>query len=92
MSRWHKRLLQAKSYWDRLAGTRAIPDAAWEEQDDLFLRICSVLRDADSEEHLLARWNGMKRWLSRNFPEAAMLALFDLFCCLIEGRVDESLH
>jgi hypothetical protein len=75
-------LLQEQSYWSRLAGTRANPDDAWEHEDIIFLTACEVLRGADSAEHLLARWNGYKRWLSKYLSEAAMLALSDLFCSL----------
>ncbi|MGO9017764.1 MAG: hypothetical protein ACLQVJ_05355 [Syntrophobacteraceae bacterium] len=75
-------LLVPKSYWNRLAGTKANPDEAWEEQDIIFLTACEIFREADSGEHLLARWSGYKCWLSKNLSEAAMLALSDLFSSL----------
>ncbi len=82
-------LLGDKSYWTRLAGTKADPDEAWEEQDIVFLTACEALRAADSEKHLSARWNGLKYWLSRNLSQPAMLALSDLFCSLKANRDDQ---
>ena len=78
-------LMEDKAYWTRLAGTKADPNDAWEHEDIIFLTACEALREADSEEHLLARWNGLKQWLCRNLSEAAMLALFDLFFSLKEA-------
>ncbi len=75
-------LLADKSYWTTLAGTKADPGDAWEEDDGLFLTFCKILREADSQEHLMARWNGQRRWFSENLSGAAMLALYDLFLSL----------
>lgn len=78
-------LLEGKSYWTALAGTKADPDEAWEEEDIIFLGACHALREADSEEHLLTRWNGLRHWLSQQLSEAAILALGELVISL-RGR------
>lgn len=82
-------LLDDKPYWTRLAGTKADPDEAWEHEDIIFLAACEILREADSKEHLLARWKGYKRWLSKNLSEAAMLALSDLFYSLRDSGLNK---
>jgi recombination DNA repair RAD52 pathway protein len=49
------RILADKPYWEALAVDRLDPEDAGDEQEDLFLTACEILRQAESREQLIKR-------------------------------------
>ena len=78
-------LLRLIAYWQALADTGGASDLGESWPDECFLIICALLRTAESQQILLARWAGFRGWLSEHLPLAAMLVLARLVASLKEA-------
>ncbi len=68
-------LIRQEMPWRALADSKADPEVAEPEQDQLFLAACRVFRGAADQQRLLVRWTGLHTWIAGELPEPALRVL-----------------